>query len=237
MAKHHLQFKNFHRGILEATEDLFRSKPWRGGEAEQHEKFSRWLRHASAVYHVPEPTFRVWQSGRASYSGNTIVLGAYSVTSLFHEFRHHLQWHDDAAPFDPEGDALGWSCSLFYTVRPKLFRKAVRAGRIAGVTPDDLLSRESLEQQREELATQRTQQYCAALIDAGSAGSTVEFKRRIVLPFLKWVLTLDENEDEDLIERYARENWESLTPATQTKYVTVLNQFAKWAEARENATV
>lgn len=152
--KYHLRFKNFHAGAITATDELFSSKPWRGTDEERFTKFERWLHRVSEAYNVPTPNLLldmadITISTRApDEDGDTIVLPKFSVTTLFFAFRRHLQVcgigpsaseHDRCME-----DGLGWACSLFYQVRPTLFRKAVRAGGIRGVHPEDLLTAETL---------------------------------------------------------------------------------------------
>lgn len=144
--RHHLQFNNFHSSILKATDKLFRSKPWRGDDEEQFVKYERWLRSACEAYRIKPVALEI-HHGRfsASYQAEppTIILNKYSVLSLFHEFRHHMQMQDvarvHAGSLEGEHDARGWSCSLFYRSRPTLFRKAVRNGGVLFVVPEDLL--------------------------------------------------------------------------------------------------
>jgi hypothetical protein len=143
--KYHLKFRNFKRATITATEQLFDSHPWWGDDEEKQAKFETWLKDVSAAYGVPVPQLRVdpgmtllGMLGGYDPEHGAIYLCRYSVTTLFHEYRHHLQMcglGDSGA----EDDALGWACSLFYRVRPRAFRKAVRAGRIVGVEAADLL--------------------------------------------------------------------------------------------------
>lgn len=145
---YHTRFTNFHEATLDATDRLFKSRPWRGTSAERSEKFVKWLRRASAAYDIPVPRLHVQPLVNdrgvmlmGAYDHDVVVLSDYSVLTMFHEFRHHMQAHYVAATeSDKEDDAVAWSCSLFHTVRPELFREAVMAGRVAFVEPADLLS-------------------------------------------------------------------------------------------------
>lgn len=162
--KYHLKFRNIRSSVVRATEELFESGPWSGTDEDRFQKFARWLVKASRGYGVPTPTLEVrdarWlrtrlgvyrpgSETRGGYdllheNGPIIYLSKYSVLTLFHEFRHHLQEHG----FLPEGnrgtleecenDARGWSCSLFYKVKPRYFRKLVREGKIMYMSPNDL---------------------------------------------------------------------------------------------------
>lgn len=154
MARLHIQFKNIHWGTRQAAKTLFDSKPWRGTDEEKQTKFERFLREASEVYGLPTPTLSVSEDmdGVGLVAPNTIFMQRYSVTTLFHWFRAHMQYTGAVdVPFYSPRDAQAWSCSLFYTCRPILFRKQVRARRILGVFPDDLLTSATLAARQDEV--------------------------------------------------------------------------------------
>lgn len=154
MARLHLKFRNIHTGARNAGEALFKSKPWQGTDEEKQSKFERFLSDVSAVYGVPQPTLAVIPEGDVYgyVAPNTIVLNKFSVISLFHAFRAHLQYMDavNVAMYNA-GDAQAWACSLFYTLRPIQFRKMVRDGRVHGVRADDLLTSATLEARQEQV--------------------------------------------------------------------------------------
>jgi excisionase family DNA binding protein len=154
MSRLHTRFRSIHKSTRLAAKDLFDSKPWSGSEEDKQTKFERFLRDASAVYSIPQPTLSVIADGDilGLVAPNTIVLDKYSVTSLFNAFRQHMQYCGViSVPFLDRRDAQAWACSLFYTVRPILFRKRVREGRIVGVHPDDLLTAASLAARQDEV--------------------------------------------------------------------------------------
>lgn len=143
----HLTFRHFHPRTVRATDALFRAKPWSGNEEQKMDKFTNWLRQVSQVYHTNTPSLQisddeVTRELRGYYEQGHISLPKFSVLTLMHEFRHHLQREGivSVTAFDREQDAINWSTSLFYTVRPTLFRSAVRAGTILYVSPEDLLA-------------------------------------------------------------------------------------------------
>lgn len=154
MARLHIRFRTINKRTVRATQALFDSKPWGGSEEEQQSKFELWLRKAAEIYSIPQPTLTVTQESDVYglVAPNTIVLDKYSVTSLFHAFRAHMQYAGavDTAFYDRQ-EAQAWACSLFYTCRPILFRKMVRAGRIAGVRAHDLLSSATLASRQDEI--------------------------------------------------------------------------------------
>lgn len=154
MARLHIRFRNINKRTVRATQTLFDSKPWSGTEEEQQSKFERWLRTVSEIYSIPQPTLTVTEESDVFglVAPNTIVLDKYSVTSLFHSFRAHMQYAGAVeSAFYDRSEAQAWACSLFYTCRPILFRKQVRAGRISGVHSDDLLSSATLASRQDEV--------------------------------------------------------------------------------------
>lgn len=154
MARLHMQFKNVHKATRRAAKTLFDSKPWQGSDEDKQSKFERFLREAAAVYGVPQPSLSIVTGSEVVglVSPNTIVLDKYSVTSLFNAFRQHMQYTGAVdVEFLDRRDAQAWACSLFYMIRPILFRKRVREGRIMGVTPNDLLTSASLLARQDEV--------------------------------------------------------------------------------------
>lgn len=154
MARLHTQFRSIHRKTREAAQTLFGSKPWQGTDEEKFAKYERFLREASAVYSIPQPSLTITDESDVYglVAPNTIVLDKFSVTSMFNAFRCHMQYTGAVeVEFPNLRDAQAWACSLFYTIRPILFRKRVREGRIAGVFPDDLLTTATLMARQDEV--------------------------------------------------------------------------------------
>lgn len=140
--EYHERFRNFHSRTLDATDRLFRSRPWVDTEnATSTEKFERWLRRVSAAYDLPVPDLAFSDDPRVSFvfgcyrpSEQRIYLPKHSVVTLFHEFRHHMQHRGaDMVSQDVEEDARAWSLSLFYQVRPSLYWRAVEDGGVLHV--------------------------------------------------------------------------------------------------------
>lgn len=152
--RYHEKFGNFHRRTIEATAAFFESKPFRGTDVEKTEKFKQWLSDVSRIYSIPVPTLVIGSecgSGLYNRLTQTIELPKHSVVSLLHEFRHHMQaqgltrvrldqtlYERFTGESPVEHDARGWSLSLFYKVKPRLFEKSVRSGKIFFVEPTDL---------------------------------------------------------------------------------------------------
>jgi hypothetical protein len=187
MARRHLAFKKFHPTTVRATDEFFGSKPWQGSEEQKQSKFETWLRRVSDAYGIPAPTLEIQlpdsRDDRSGYYNlGQITLYKWSVITLFHQFRHHMQALG-AASVEPTGDEVGdvlateqdavnWACSLFYKVRPVRFRKLVRAGQIRYIHPDDLLTSESLAAARAARAA-NIEAFEAAVdadFDSGSVG-------------------------------------------------------------------
>lgn len=114
----------------------------------QFQRMEHWLSDVSSIYGIDTPTLALGTEEEAHGSGvylvreQKIILPKCSIVSLMHEFRHHMQ-SSEAAPVGRslnaiEDDARAWSLSLFYAVKPKLFEKSVREGKIFYVNPEDL---------------------------------------------------------------------------------------------------
>lgn len=148
--------------ILELTERFVVVKPWRNEDPLP--MYDAWVHGACIVYGVPAPvvvkhpsqfqanrtraTYGEYHAPGTELGGERglVVLRKWSLISLFHQFRHHLQHYSDHnyRSDEEEGqDAQEWACSLLYLVAPRRFRRMVRAGRIMGVEPDDLLKKQN----------------------------------------------------------------------------------------------
>lgn len=144
MSRKHLSYRSFAPAVIEATDELFASKPWRQDE-DQQGKFEKWTEAVAKNYGMKTPQLIVSPIAFTSYDPehNTIYLNRFSVTNLFVTTRLALLEHGHSYPaVEGRGlaeDAIRWGVSLFYKVRPRLFRKAVRAGGIEGVDAWDLV--------------------------------------------------------------------------------------------------
>jgi hypothetical protein len=155
VARLHIKYREgaFDERLLELTRRFIEVRPWRGSYSERIRKFDIWLHGANLVYGMPQVALHVSPKmaphGVGRYVAATdeapamICLAKFSVISLFHQFRHHMQANAQAGAYDTdeEGaqDAQAWACSLYYVTDTKRYRKAVRKGRVAGVKPNDLL--------------------------------------------------------------------------------------------------
>lgn len=83
---------------------------------------------------VPPGAFACYNPGQQK-----IFLQNFSIVSFLHEFRHHLQHAGNVKIVkDKEHDAQAWACSVYFKAKPQMFKKAVAAGRIMGVSAADL---------------------------------------------------------------------------------------------------
>lgn len=146
---YHKRFTRFNQATLDATDALFSSRPSQMTQPEREAAFSEWVEKVSEAYGMEVPAFH-WDTeadmgGGGFYrpSDHSITMSPNhpSITTLIHEFRHALQHkRKGAAMVDPdvEIDARAWSLSLYHTVRPRLFDRLVREGRIFHITVRDL---------------------------------------------------------------------------------------------------
>lgn len=152
MARYHLKFRNFNEQTIAAAEELFSNKPWRMEWLEgSSDLFQAFVNRLSEIYETPEVQVHLNRSSHEyshyncdSIDGFYLInLPSVSILRLFTGFRKHmLNTIEDIEPVDGP-DPLCWGTSLFYSVRPKMFRARVREGRIFGMTAEDTYSRTS----------------------------------------------------------------------------------------------
>ncbi len=152
MSAYHRRFRRLDSRTLTATASLFASRPSRLNTGDAVAVMGEWLAAVSSIYNVPNPSLRIVTPAECAGSGcylpdtDAILLPHPSVTTLLHEFRHHLQHHGAAmipSRWEPpalrhEEDARAWSLSLYHQVRPRLFARLVGEGQIFYVTTDDM---------------------------------------------------------------------------------------------------
>jgi hypothetical protein len=176
----HLLVKDFHMNTLVVTEALFQQKPWRLETNMEREAVAQvWADKMAEIYEVPPVKLVIGDhtsTGPADSLdedvGNEDTIGDnrrplhlshWSFVVLFKRWREHMNHYGHIRiSGDPEQDARGWAYSLFYRVRPIMFRARVREGRIPGVEPDDLLKTETIR----ERDTQRAREEMAEEADA-----------------------------------------------------------------------
>jgi hypothetical protein len=274
MSRAHLAFKNIHRSVQKAADDLFKSKPWRDEGEQQHAKFSAFLRKASAAYDITTPILEFVeadvpanQPAPFQYEANegVIRLTRYSVLSLFACFHYHMQAEglvDGASRYDPDDDAaFRWACSLFYSVRPRLFRKAVRAGRVLGVSPEDLLRSDSTygqttseegvrdavqggpefpseEPQRATTEGSALDRYEASLREQELSRASVRKHVRIARALLEWMaVSVADSRDGDEVIVAQWLSGQDLTESSAATYRGSALRYLRWVSENESAQV
>lgn len=159
MARLHLRFRHFRPSVIDAAKALFDAKPWRPeNEAHRIEVAQAFTDAISTAYNVPTARVRVNEFGsRWGYDPATvivdetdevqavdsaaIVLGNWSILTFFCVVREHLV----ASGIEPiaNENPSAWACSLFYSVKPAMFRARAREGRVFGVSARDTYTTES----------------------------------------------------------------------------------------------
>lgn len=150
MTAYHLRYKHLDRRVIAAARELLgaRTSALPAGQAQA--AFERWLAAAAATYRVPVPELRIVPPARCGGHGRylapgTILMPRYSLITLWHEFRHHLQEHgrplieNTGRPWaDAETDARAWSLSLYHAADPALLARLVNQGKVLHLRPADL---------------------------------------------------------------------------------------------------
>lgn len=132
MARLHLSFRNIKRGVKDAAEELFNANPWNLEVPEAIGVARTFVDKAAREYEVPVPQVDVnpMLVGASSYDNydGQIYLRHFSIVNLFSAFRLHLL--ESGVDRSGSAEPYGWACSLFYAVRPSMFRARIREGRI-----------------------------------------------------------------------------------------------------------
>lgn len=186
MTRLHIRFRDFHAGTMEATEALFNCKPWQfESDFERQAVAQVWADTLCEIYEVPAVRVVVGESHESDSDethdalddfedvpgeATALMMDHWSLVILFKRFREHML-ANGYSPQNryPEDDVLGWAYSLFYKVRPRMFRARVREGRIPRVTPDDLLTTETLRRRAEENEEREAEQIRAEMQEATEA--------------------------------------------------------------------
>lgn len=135
MRPYHKRFRHIDRRTINATKALFAG--W--SDATQREtKSLRWLSEVSEIYGVPTPRLKLAPTSFDHYQRDhhLIVLTKWSLITLLHEFRHHLQnTRFPCAGWMAEPDARAWSLSLYHAVAPRTLRRLATENQIIHLTP------------------------------------------------------------------------------------------------------
>lgn len=155
----HLRFKNIRPGAIAAADALFAATPWRDEDPEIHRNAAQaFVDRICEVYGVRPAVVRIEpdlprsffayspavviegpDSEQVEVEPTTIALGEFSILTLFFGTRIHLVANDEAleSRTRSQDDVQAWGCSLFYAVKPVMFRARAREGRVYGVTAKD----------------------------------------------------------------------------------------------------
>jgi hypothetical protein len=144
MTRAHLKYRkqDFLPRVLGATEDLFAAKPWRL-DIGQLDLFQRWADIVCEAHEVPPVGIHKIDHDAVGFGYlvdetndvANVLLGRYSLATLFCGVGAHISLNSDRF------NHIEWGFSLFYIVRPVMFRRRVREGRIEGLTARDTFSR------------------------------------------------------------------------------------------------
>lgn len=158
MPRPHLTYKNINPGTIAAAEQLFARKPWRLSPDEQIATAQEFVDKFITIYGIPEvyvefggdepvnfviPVPEDEDSlGDVPETGPIVLqLSHFSITNLFFGLRAYM--NEQAGNPDIPEQCFAWALSLFYTIKPAMFRARVREGRITGVTAEQTFSRAS----------------------------------------------------------------------------------------------
>lgn len=135
-------FKNIDKRTIKATKKLIKSGLWKKDLSTEHKVkiCNEWLETVSEIYGIEVPKFRFDESeamymktGGGCYEPfekRITLFKKFSLVTLLHEFRHHMQYELDLSLFrrNHEEDARAWSISLFKAAAPKSYKNAVEKG-------------------------------------------------------------------------------------------------------------
>lgn len=150
----HLRYQQIRDEAKEAASDLFAAKPWRAETDDEKVDLVRpFVARICEAYRVPVPEIKVYRGIWGTYSyragvrhsltalnadAGTITIRSFAVIHLFTGLRAHINSHTGSR-IDP----FPWACSLFYAVKPTMFRARVREDRIPGVVARATYTQES----------------------------------------------------------------------------------------------
>lgn len=147
MARYHLKYRKdfFPEEVIEATEKLFDAKPWRL-DLGQLDLYQRWADVVSEAYGAGPVGVQKVDLNAAGFGYElalvpNIILGRYSLASLFCGMGLHI--HAGGCRLPSQTAHIEWGFSLFYVVRPVMFRRRAREGRLVDVTAKDTFTRDT----------------------------------------------------------------------------------------------
>ncbi len=135
----HLVFKNIKSDVVDATRTLI-SSGVDGDFDDVIGAFQEWADTCTDLYHVPRVAMEYFYEDKDSmYEGDTILFINFNYVQIFHQFRHHMQQYGRSDFRHPEMDAVSWACSLFHSVSPGKFERAVRDGNVSYIRPHRMI--------------------------------------------------------------------------------------------------
>lgn len=159
----HLRFKNFRPTTVAAAEALFAARPWLfEDDAERVAVGQTFVDAVAASYNIPTAVVGLRRNFSdavryqpalveenalgelTSLSPPRIFLDHWSILSLFNGVRVHLLANGETPT--SEIDPHAWACSLFYAVRPAMFRARVREGRVLQMAAKDTYKSDTWQQ-------------------------------------------------------------------------------------------
>lgn len=155
----HLKYRGIRDEAKAAATDLFAQRPWTLENGEKVDAAQAFADELSSIYGVPSPQIQISPRIFHSYSyrpairtaldeqitRGVITLKNWSILQLFKALREHINYCKNQRV-----DEFDWACSLFYSVKPTMFRKRVREGRINGVAVAALYTTETWERMKAE---------------------------------------------------------------------------------------
>lgn len=158
MSKSHLAFRNFRQSVIAAAVELFAAKPWRDENEDQRQTIGQTFADAittsygcAPVQVIVHPNYVTgYEQAQEADGWNdaelaTIAMRSLSCFRLMKHVREHVLTVGGALPVgdDPQEDPFRWAASLFYSVKPVMYRARVREGRIEGTFARDTYSADS----------------------------------------------------------------------------------------------
>lgn len=275
MARYHLKFREFPQPVLAATTALFEEKPWNLTDEEKKVAVQTWLDQMTAHYQMSPMKFvfgdddgpfeddpLAWNSlgtvrgdfdeGSEDDDREEFELEKWSLLLLFKEFRRRMTDYGVERPIEMAGrydddDEHAWACSLFYTVKPVMFRARVREGRIKRIKPDELLTAETLRRQREGVQQEMTARVRAEMeqetnaefsdFDAADHEPAQSSATEITIEPEEPVMTEEFRARVERLQAHnllAGEDVRNLNTRPLRKYVTQIGMDGSWSMSKED---
>jgi hypothetical protein len=138
--KYHKHFKNINDVTVKRSKILLDG--WsQKSEQQRWEAIRLWTIMVSVDRGMECPKLMINPSagyGYYSQRHNEIHMSKPSIVTLFHEFRHAMQYQGKAGTWrDEEHDARGWSLSLYFKIAPRTLKRLVAEEKVLHMTVAD----------------------------------------------------------------------------------------------------